>query len=282
MNNQFRRPFLYLTLLSITFWMLGCHTTKPVKVIAKAPATYIPVYNAQEHLVISTLFIQNASEYRALCYQTWNTAISALDEIVRSSRFTKPPAIVLDIDETVLDNSPYTGYQIKYGQPFSPITWKEWTDLAQADTIPGVGSFLQAVAKLHVEVFYVSNRKANETAATIKNLQHFNLPNADTNHVFLRTDISSKEPRRQRVRETNAIVMLFGDNLNDIATDFENKSTTDRNAQTDALSAHFGRNYFVLPNPIYGSWNSAIMEYQRGLSPAAKDSIRHTKIRSFK
>lgn len=282
MTAQFSRQrstSLILPVILALLILAGCKSRTP------APETqevYVPDYNTQEHLVLATLFMQNASEYRALCYQTWNTALVSLEQQLQSSRYTKPPCIVLDIDETVLDNSPYTGYQINFGQPFSPVTWKEWTDQASADTIPGVGTFLQAAAKLGVEVFYVSNRKDDETPATVKNLQNFKLPNADIDHVFLRTDESSKEPRRERVSKTNAIVMLFGDNLNDLADEFEKKSTKDRNAQTDEMRDYFGRRFFVLPNPVYGAWQSALMDYQRGLTPAAKDSIRHNAIRSYK
>lgn len=267
--------FLSITLLASFAW--GCRTTKK----DPSPEVYVPHYNIEEHLMQSALFMQNASEYRALCYQTFNSATESLDHILMTTRFAKPPCVVLDIDETVLDNSPYTGFQIKEGQPYSPETWKQWTDKASADTLAGVGTFLHHAKAKGVVIFYVSNRKINELAATVENLQKMGLPDADTSHVLLRTDASNKQPRRDKILETNAIAMLFGDNLNDLSDVFEGLPTTDRRAKTDAMRDYFGKTWFVLPNPSYGSWNSALFNYQRGLSPKQQDSIRQELIRAF-
>lgn len=237
----------------------------------------------QDHLIQATLWYQNAAEYIALTNQIYNSAKVSMDEILRTSRFAKPPAVVLDIDETVLNNSPYAGFQVLHNQPFSPATWKEWTDKQDAKPIPGVLDFLQYAASKNVEVFYVSNRKIDERPATINNLKRYGFPNADTSHVFLRTGPSSKSARRDRVLETNSIAMLFGDNLGDIADEFEDKLTPKQRASmVEKHKLAWGKNWIVLPNPGYGSWNSAIMGYQRGLTPAQQDSIRRASLNSFK
>lgn len=266
-----------LTLFLLAGLAWGCRTTKK----DATPEVYVPNYNIEEHLMQAALFMQNASEYRALCYQTFNSATESLDRILASTRFAKPPCVVLDIDETVLDNSPYTGFQIKNGQPYTPETWKQWTDKGSADTLAGVGTFLHHAKSKGATIFYVSNRKVNELPATVENLRKMGLPDADTNHVLLRVDVSTKQPRRDKILETNAIAMLFGDNLNDLSDVFEKLPTTERRAKTDAMRDYFGKSWFVLPNPSYGSWNSALFNYQRGISPQQKDSIRQVLIRSF-
>jgi 5'-nucleotidase (lipoprotein e(P4) family) len=68
-------------------------------------------------------------------------------------------------------------------------------------------------------------------------------------------------------------VMLLGDNLDDFSDVFEHKSIADRFAETDRLRNEFGRRFIVLPNAMYGTWESAIYEYQR-LTEAQKAQKR--------
>lgn len=268
--------FSSVGLIALVLLLSGCKTTKN----GVSPEGYTPQYNSEEYILQATLFVQYASEYRALCFQAYNGAMSSLEHIMMTSRFSKPPCVVLDIDETVLDNSPYSGEQVISGQPYSPATWKEWTALAEADTVPGVGTFLHFAKAKGAEIFYVSNRSVDELLPTVENLQDFGLPYADTNHVFLKTTTSNKQARRERILETNAIAMLIGDNLNDLSEDFENLGTTDRQAITNRNRDQFGKHWIVLPNPIYGSWSSNIVP--RGLTPAQQDSVRHAAVKGFR
>ena len=236
----------------------------------------------REYLVQATLYQQHASEYRALCYQTFLLAREKAAQILTVSRFAKPPAVVLDIDETVLDNSPYAGWQIKTDQPYTPESWAEWTAMANADTVPGALGFCRWAKERGVEVFYVSNRRSNEMEATLRNLSRHGFPNADTAHVLLRTDVSNKEPRRQKVLSTNSIIMLIGDNLNDIDESFEGKSNPERDKLVDKNQGSWGNSWIVLPNPGYGAWEAAMQGYQKGLNATQLDSIRKANLQSFK
>lgn len=237
--------------------------------------------NQQKHLLQATLWYQNSAEYRALSFQTFALAQEKLDRTLKSVRFAKPPCIVLDIDETLLDNSPYAGYQIKEDKDFSSEDWKAWTDLATADSIPGSVSFLKWANSANLEIFYVSNRKVAELDATIKNMQALGFPQADKAHVHLRSETSNKEPRREMVRETNSIVMLFGDNLNDFTDYFEGKTSAEREALVNKNRHEFGSTFIILPNPGYGSWQSAMFNYKRGLSYKEKNAIRMQKLKGF-
>ena len=276
-GKGFHKSVAVLSLL-IVFVLVGCRPRRGLESTKVATATTV---GAQDHLMMATLWQQNAGEYRALCYQAYNMAALKLDYTLSVSRYSKPPCVILDIDETVLDNSPYTAWQIETGNSFSDSTWMIWTSKAMADTVPGVLGFTKFAKSKGVEVFYLSNRKVKETIPTLKNLKRFGFPDADEKHMLLKTETSNKEPRRQKIAETNAIVMLVGDNLNDFSEIFEKQSTAERNKIVDQKQRGWGTDFVILPNPMYGSWNSALFDYKRGQTPAQQDSIRHAKLRKF-
>lgn len=238
--------------------------------------------NYQMDLLNANLWYQHASEYRAIAFQTYNMAQGKLDHILKSVRFAKPPCIVLDLDETCLNNSPYAGFQVKNNKSFNLEDWREWTSKMEADTIPGCVSFLKWADKQNVEIFYVSNRGVDELDATVLNMQKFGFPKADKDHVMLRAEVSSKQPRRAVIEEDHTIVMLFGDNLNDISEIWEKKSTEERNQLVNENRSHFGYDYIILPNPGYGSWQSALLDYQRGMKDKEKNQKKVAKLKSFK
>jgi 5'-nucleotidase (lipoprotein e(P4) family) len=117
---------------------------------------------------------------------------------------------------------------------------------------------------------------------TIENLQVMGFPFADKAHVLLKDTISGKDPRRLQVQETHDIVLLLGDNLSDFSEVFDNRSTLERNKSVDSLKALFGVKFIVLPNAIYGDWETnGILEKKNDWSNFQKDSIRHQKIISY-
>src|SRR4051812_38464485 len=138
------------------------------------------------------LYQQRAAEYKALCFQAYNIAKLRLDEAIKH-RGKKPLAIVTDIDETVLDNSPYDAARAINNLDFDPAAWKQWTAIGIADTVPGAPSFFKYVAKKGVVVFYITNRDEDEREGTLKNLALYNLPNVDNVHLILKKETSSKE-----------------------------------------------------------------------------------------
>ena len=114
-----------------------------------------------------------------------------------------------------------------------------------------------------VKVFYVSNRDEAQKQATIDNLKSAGFQDAAAENVLLRDKESTKEPRRQTISQTYRIAILMGDNLNDLSNIFERKSIADRFAEVDKTKSEFGAKFIVLPNAMYGDWESAIYEYQR-------------------
>jgi 5'-nucleotidase (lipoprotein e(P4) family) len=267
---------LIITLITFIFFV-GCKSQ--INQIKQENKRIIPV---KEYTIQAILWQQNAAEYKALTYQAYNLAKLQLDKTFAKNNFKKPIAIVTDIDETVLDNSPYSGKQVKLDENYSSIRWTEWVKKERAKEVPGALSFFKYAKSKGVEIFYISNRSSKQTTETIKNLKLRGFPFADKAHVFLKDNSSAKETRRNAVRKTHEIVLFLGDNLSDFSSVFENRSTDNRNKSVDSLKTFFGEKFIVFPNPIYGDWETkGILEGKRNWSNFQKDSIRHKKIISY-
>ncbi len=243
--------------------------------------TGIPASNlVTDGKIFATAYQQHAAEYRALCFQAYNIAHQKVDEIVKTTT-SLPKAIITDIDETVLNNSPYEAHQTLQGKDYESASWNEWTAMAKADTVPGAYSFLKYASTKGIEIFYVTNRGENEKTVTLKNLQKFNFPNADNEHIFLRESTSSKEPRRKNIKATHSVVMLLGDNLADFSFLFDVKNPEERTQNVNAVSSAFGNKFIVLPNMIYGDWESSLYNFNYSLTPSQKDSVIRSVLISY-
>ena len=209
---------------------------------------------------MANIWMQRSAEYKALCYQAYNLAHLRLDQSLLSPS-AKPKAIITDIDETVLDNSPHDISEALAGEDFDLKTWREWTAKSAADTISGAAAFLKYAAAKGVQIFYISNRGVNEMSGTLKNLQKFDLPDANEAHLLLKESSSSKESRRLNVIGNYDVVLFLGDNLNDFSAMFEGKTYDERLQNTSTNSADFGKKFIVLPNPAYGDWENALFKY---------------------
>lgn len=237
----------------------------------------------REYSVQAVLWQQHSAEYRALAYQAFNLAKMQLDSILNAkTENRKPIAIVTDVDETVLDNSPFSGKQIELDEEYTHNRWKEWGEKKKATAVPGALSFLNYAKNRGVEVFYISNRTLDQQKETAENLQTVGFPYADEMHIFLKDSTSRKEPRRGIVQESYNIVLFIGDNLSDFSKVFDDRSTEERNSRVDSLKATFGKTFIVLPNPMYGDWETkGILEGKTNWNTLQKDSIRHRKIKGY-
>jgi len=218
------------------------------------------------------LYMQKAAEYRALCYQAFNIAHLQLDADLDKKNLKKlpkverkmPRAIVVDIDETVLDNSPAQARGIRTNTPYNSKDWYAWSTMGKAKAVPGAVDFLNYAISKGVKIFYISNRDDKvEKQTTIENLKKVGFNDVTADNVMLKTSESSKDARRAVVSAKYRIVMLVGDNLDDFSSAFEKKSVSDRFGETDKVRDAWGRRFIVLPNAMYGTWENAIYEYQR-------------------
>lgn len=259
----------------ITMLVLGCTTAKQQSGPAISPTNL-----TAEGKLFTALFQQRAAEYKALCFQAFNIAHIRVDEALLLPQ-SKPLAIVTDIDETVLDNSPYDVKQSLQGKDYEQKSWEEWTSLSKADTIPGALPFLKYASSKGVKIFYLTNRAEAERKGTLANLVKFGFPDAVNENLILKQTVSSKEARRQKIAETHNIIMLMGDNLADFSALFDKKPADERLKNTYLSATDFGKRFIVLPNPVYGDWEGAVYQYNLKLKAAQKDSVIKSVLKSY-
>ena len=235
--------------------------------------------SSQDHLTMATLWAQRAGEAKALSYQAFNIAKKELSHRLRRKN-KKPLAVVVDVDETVLDNSPFQARGIQKGTSY-PDGWREWIDAAEAKALPGAVEFLNYANKRGVGVFYITNRKQIGREATIKNLKAAGFP-VNPDHVMCRITTSSKKERREKVLERYEIAILMGDNLGDFDEVFELNDVDARNSLVDTHKSHFGGKFIVLPNAMYGNWEGAVYKGNFRQSAEDKRKVRYDSLIPFK
>jgi 5'-nucleotidase (lipoprotein e(P4) family) len=231
-----------------------------------------------DQMILPTAWVQSSAEYRALTISIYNMSKVILDmHLAKPSE--KPKAIILDLDETLLDNSPYQAMTVAE-QTGYPDGWFDWIDAAQAEATPGGLDFLRYADSKGVKIFYVSNRKNKGEREgpgldnTLKNLVALDFPQAVREQIYLRTGPSSKEERRQTIMKDYEVVMIFGDNLKDHSDAFKGGTPDERKAAVDRYAADFGISWIVLPNPMYGEWEGAMYNYNYRASQAEKSDMR--------
>jgi len=247
----------------------------------KSSNLYYHQKDLNEQLVMATIWMQTSAEYKALCYQTFNLAKLNLDKTLSEKKDKKPLSIIVDCDETVIDNSAYEGFLIGNDFGYSSDSWNKWMDAAEAKAVPGAVKFLNYAAQKGVEIFYITNRRIIGYNGTEKNLKELGFPNVDEKHLLLRTDTSDKQPRRNIVEKDYQIVFLMGDNLNDFLSVFAKKSVFERFTETDKLKEMWGKKFIVLPNPMYGEWEGAIINYDYGANASVKNEMRKESLRRW-
>lgn len=250
---------------------------------------------ASEHaheLLLSTLWMRTSGEYFASATQVYRTARLRLDEALRDPEWTAypgqrqpyalPPAVIMDLDETVLDNTGFEVAMIESNTEFNAAMWTEWVNEKKATAIPGAVDFIDYAKSRGVRVFFVTNRKAHEESATRANLRELGVSFSDADDEILTRGEqpewrSDKESRRSLLAKQYRILLNIGDNLND----FLGAHTTPQERMKLAV-AHkdfWGKQWLLLPNPIYGTWEQSLYDFDYSLSYAEKlrRKYRHLK-----
>lgn len=215
----------------------------------------------------ATLWMQSGAEYRGSALQTYAAARAALDAaLMESAAGSLPPAIILDLDETALDNTPYAARSISKGKTFEfDDDWQEWVAESAAAAVPGATEFLLYASSRGVTPFYITNRGTAEEEATRVNLQKLGFPFGSGEDTLLvrgekeEWNTFDKTPRREYVASRYRVLLLLGDDLNDF-TAASGKSVSERIAIAEQAKDLWGKRWFVLSNPMYGSWESAAPE----------------------
>lgn len=265
---KFKKIFLTVTTSTAAALLLaGCgqqanSTQKDENKGSENKVTMTAEQERSNQNVMGTLWYQSAAETKALYLQGYNVAKDKLTEYLKKPT-EKPYSIVLDLDETVLDNSPYQVQNIKDGTAFTPENWDAWVQKAAAKPVAGAKEFLQFADKNKVEIYYISDRADNQVEATIKNLKEQGIPVQGEDHLMFKKDSDkSKEGRREQVRNHTNLVLLFGDNLVDFA-DFSKTSIEDREKMLEQLQNEFGEKFIIFPNTMYGSFESAVYKGEK-------------------
>lgn len=195
-------------------------------------------------------------------------------------------AVIVDVDETVLDNAPYQARLVKLGTRYDEFTWAEWCREARAAAIPGALEFARLAARNGVTVFYLSNRAQDLGEVTLANLRKVGFP-IEGDHVFLglgtfvdgcEQNGSEKGCRRELISRTHRVLMQIGDQIGDLIDVEANTLQGRRDAMAPYLD-WIGERWFVLPNPTYGSWESALFNNDRTLPAAGQRAAKQEALR---
>ncbi len=266
----------HLLILIAALALAGCSSNSTTNNQEKQKQSTVGAHPALQ----ATVYHQTAAEMRALSYQAYNIARYRLDQSLRVAGLTKKQAVIVDIDETVLDNSPHQA-QLILNDAAYPDYWAEWCNLAEAEPMPGALEFFKYAEKKGVEIFYVSNRHDSLRQPTLKNLKNLGFPYANENHLFLKTTTSSKVERRKAIEKDYHILFLMGDNLADFSGVFENGTIVERFQETDSMKDAFGSRFIVLPNAMYGAWDAAAINYSYAASEQEKIQMKRQRLRGF-
>ena len=248
-------------------------------------------------LLLSTLWVQTAVEYDGVARQAYVLAEHMMQRGLADSTWTasteqaatgaaayreKPPAVVLAVDETVLDNSPYQARLIRDDETYGSESWSAWVRERQADPVPGARAFTQAAVQAGVQVIYLTNRDADLEAATRDNLRALGFPVDDAPDAVLtqgeQPGWEAKRPRRAWVAERYRILLLVGDNFGDFAAGADT-TVAARDRRGRAFREYWGTRWIVLPNPQYGSWEGALHGFAYGRPRLHQLDVMHQQLR---
>lgn len=263
------------------------------------PGAVVRAQESSREQLNAVLWMQTAAEYRALTRQTFQLATERLHTVTQPGSAaleqfdmpalklaSLPTAVIVDLDETILDNSYFQARLVSDRQEYADPAWDAWVLESAAGLVPGAGEFLAEAARLGHRVFYVSNRECPRDpvpsgadpcpakTATQRNLQALGLPGAaDPENLLFRRErpewsSSDKTLRRAWLAERYRIVAMAGDDIRDFVERplFE--------ARREQLMPLFGTRWFLLPNAMYGSWERSVVDGACPAGSAAQDCAR--------
>jgi len=255
-----------------------------------------PPTNGHEDLD-ATLWVRFAAEYKAITRQTFSAATRQLDAAIADANWsaivdgdsetsasilegkpTRPVCVIMDVDETVLDNSAYQQELILNNSSFSGESWSQFVNAKVSPAVPGAKSFVDTCRRLGVTVFFVTNRDVSLEAATRENLISEGLMKSSDPDLILSKNereewTSGKSVRRNSIAATHRVILLLGDDLNDFL--FVRKSDLQQRSELAEKHQHYwGERWFMLPNPDYGSWEMAVTKGSKNSTAAEKTRLK--------
>lgn len=226
------------------------------------------------------LWMQTSAEFQVSTVQAFRLAKIRVREALLDPEWTAaleqspeykqlPPAVITDVDETVLDNSPFQARLVRDNKEFDSAGWNSWVNEARADALPGAKEFISFLRANGVTVFYVTNR--SQETPTLENLRRVLDPDVTSEQVLCKNEEpgwgSDKTSRRAFLAKKYRILLLLGDDYNDF-TSLGSVRPEERIRKAQTQSDYWGRKWVLISNPLYGSWERAL--YGRGLSASDK------------
>ncbi|MGY0399386.1 MAG: 5'-nucleotidase, lipoprotein e(P4) family, partial [Ostreibacterium sp.] len=226
-------------------------------------------------LTVAVAWKQTAAEYKALYYQAFNIAHDRIKaRLNNGKKITKPLAIIMDMDDTILNTTNYWGYLIKqHINFFDDKIWDAWIPKNKVVPTPGSLDFLNYVHSKGIEIFYITSRDQGEKTNDYA-MQHLRInkfPNADATHLTVLRDTSNKKKKQLEIAKDHEIVLLMGDSLNDFDRIYYVADVDKRMQLMESTKNRYGRKFILLPNPTDGHWVKAIFGASE---PAATDENR--------
>lgn len=267
LSRKTRRPMALLLALGLAFGLTACASQEE-----ESQDQAMAAVPANDNLN-AVLWTQRSVEFKGNAWTAYKLAMIRLDQALANKKWTGvpaeqtsgyrnlPPAVILDVDETVLDNSDYQAWNVTAGTSFDPKTWTSFVNSQTSRPIPGALEFTQYAVKKGVKVFYVTNRVVEEEAATRENLAKYGFPlDASMDTILVRGEkeewkSSAKSARRAFVAQNYRVLLNIGDNFSDFTDDY--KGTDSERLQVfEANAALWGKEWIVIANPTYGSFES--------------------------
>jgi len=273
MKKTLRTGKIFTVNFLIVISLFSCKT-QDATLTTTADATYA----LSQQNVDAVIWTATSAEMHYSSIQAYDLAILKLKTKI-SNDYSKPIAVVMDLDETVIDNSPYMFQQIAKGKTFDGDSWYEWCMEASAGILPGAFDFIKKCEELDIEVFYISNRGIETLSGTLDNLQKLDIK-TDAAHVLLKEGISDKTDRRNLVLETNSTVLYIGDNLRDFSEIYKDRKANYGKSVVDEELSNLRENFILIPNPMYGEWRKPINMGQNPNSDSEKVEFIENFIKS--
>lgn len=295
---------LFYPILTVSF--LAGMVINRLPSIAFTEKSNITQQQLNEQGLLGINWLQQSGEYRALAYQTFNVAKIAFD--TAKSQNIANPAVIVDLDETVLDNSPYQASLIGTDEGFNSKSWNQWILAEETLAVPGAVEFINYVNSNGGKVFFVSNRNRGTTKenndlelATMRNMKKLGFKGVSEEILLLKGEFTNegntaKQWRMEAVTNGKAdgikrnIIIFMGDNLNDFS-EIDKNSNQIRKEFVDRTQGQYGLftvnsegfkpAYIALPNPMYGYWENGLYDAKKfgknsiwDLTPEQKTILR--------
>jgi 5'-nucleotidase (lipoprotein e(P4) family) len=278
MNTLSQRKLLFVCSTSLLIgWVAGTCGLANLSAKPTVQKADVPAFSMSARTG-ANIYLQTAAEYRACCCTVYESAEFRLEAMLKTA-LPKPakPAVVMDLDETVLDNSAFQTFLLKNNLEYTGELWADFEQNYPQDVtlIPGAKHFIDCAENLGVTVVFISNRSELNRQSTKGALQRLlgTDPTTPIDRLYLRTKDGSfdKSSRREEVAAKYEVLMYFGDNLRDFSESFRSeklprnptpqdclKAIALRKSSADDALCHWGVDWFVIPNPVYGEWETLI------------------------